>query len=404
MNPVIGIDVAKGKSEGQALLDKNKPFGKSFSFEHNKTGLQKLWSVVLDVEKECGLKPTIILESTGHYHLPVTRFLEEHEMIFIVLNPLISYKARKSQLRKVKTDAIDARSLADLYYKEEFQPFKQRGIDYLNLRNLTRQHEALTNTYVQNQLVFQSVLDQVFPEYSEVFGDLFSKAALEVLKKYPTPASVLEAGVDQIAQHIALHVHRSKSKKWALDKAHQIVTTAENCPSTHMVLESHLFSLNMLIKLISEIQTLLHSLEAEIDTVGRKLPEYDLLLSVPGFGKKTAATILAEIGEIERFDHPKKLVAFAGIDPSVYQSGQFTASRSSITRRGSKRLRKALYLAAQCALRQPGQQRLREYFTRKKETKPYKVAIIACVNKLLHLIYAILTSGIPYNFERQQVV
>lgn len=114
------------------------------------------------------------------------------------------------------------------------------------------------------------------------------------------------------------------------------------------------------------------------------------------------ATIISEIGEIERFNHPKKLVAFAGIDPSVYSSGRFTASINRITKRGSSRLRQALFMAVQCGIRDarkqktseeiiPRNKKLRKFYDKKREEgKPFRVAIIACANKLLHWIYALL--------------
>jgi transposase len=115
-----------------------------------------------------------------------------------------------------------------------------------------------------------------------------------------------------------------------------------------------------------------------------------LIQSIPGIGTRIAATILAEVGETDRFDHAKKLVAFAGIDPSVFSSGKFTATRNRITKRGSRRLRTTLYLAVQCGLRSSRNPKLRTYYDKKR--KPFKVAVIACVNKLIHWIYAILTN------------
>ncbi|NGQ94521.1 IS110 family transposase, partial [Brevibacillus sp. SYP-B805] len=172
MNPVIGLDISKGRSDGQAFLDKNQPFGKGFQFDHTQEGFVTFLHKIQEVERESGRTPVIILEATGHYHLPVTDFLEQHELTFIVLNPLISYQARKVTLRKVKTDQSDAYKLAALYYKEEFEPFKKRNVQLLNIRALAREHDAITKMYVQTQLRFQAILDQVFPGYEQVFTDL----------------------------------------------------------------------------------------------------------------------------------------------------------------------------------------------------------------------------------------
>ncbi|NMP21280.1 IS110 family transposase [Sulfobacillus sp. DSM 109850] len=111
-----------------------------------------------------------------------------------------------------------------------------------------------------------------------------------------------------------------------------------------------------------------------------------------GDGATLAATAMAEIGEIARFEDPKKLVAFAGVDPSVHQSGDFTASVNRITKRGSHRLRHALYIAVLCSLRPTGSKRMQAFYQAKRAAgKPYKVAVVACINKLLHWIYAVLT-------------
>lgn len=136
-----------------------------------------------NVKDKAGKAPTVILESTGHYHQAVIQFLEDHGILFLVVNPLISNQAKKTSLRKVKTDTVDAYRLCELYYKEEFEDHQRRGIELLNLRHMTRKFESLTQMYVQIKLQFQAVLDQVFPDYIGIFGDLYSKVSLLLLKQ-----------------------------------------------------------------------------------------------------------------------------------------------------------------------------------------------------------------------------
>src|ERR1700719_450265 len=102
------------------------------------------------------------------------KFLDEQQYVYIIVNPLISHRAKSSSLQKVKTDAIDAYHLCELFYKEELEPYKKRGVQLLNLRNLTRQHENITGVLIQTKQQFQAILDQVFPEYKGVFGDLYA--------------------------------------------------------------------------------------------------------------------------------------------------------------------------------------------------------------------------------------
>lgn len=401
MNPVVGLDISKGESQVQAFLDKGKPFRKSFKVSHTLEGLSLLVEFLEVVQKETGQKPPVILEATGHYQTPVVQYLDERGYLLIIINPLISYKAKSSSLRKVKTDVVDAYLLCELYYKEELEPYKKRGIQLLNLRNLTRQHENITGIMIQTKLQFQAVLDQVFPEYRGVFGDLYSVVSLLLLQEFPSSEDILKASDETISTKIK-ELCKSRSIRWANEKALKLKEAAARNPFEKTIYQSHILSLGMYIKIILQYKEHLSKLESEIDALAKEIEEYKIIKSIPGIGEKIAATIISEIGEIDRFNHPKKLVAFAGVDPSVFESGKFRATQNRITKRGSSRLRHALYMAVRCAIRDcrkkkttdeiiPRNKRMREFYDKKREEgKPFKVAVIACVNKLLHWIFALL--------------
>lgn len=407
MNPVVGLDISKGESQVQAFLDKGKPYSKSFKVNHTLEGLRSLVSFLENIKQEAGKKPSVILEATGHYQTPVVQYLEERGYLLVIINPLISYKARGSSLRKVKTDAIDAYLLCELFYKEELEPYKKRGVQLLNLRNLTRQHENITGVMVQTKLQFQAVLEQVFPEYKGVFGDLYSVVSLSTLSEFPSSEDILRASEEDITDRI-VELCKSRSINWANEKAIQLKAAAARNPFEKTIYQSHILSLGMYINILLQYKEHLSKLEAEIDALAKEIEEYRIIKSIPGIGEKIAATIISEIGEIDRFSHPKKLVAFAGVDPSVFESGKFTATKNRITKRGSRRLRHALYMAVRCAIRDcrkkkttdeiiPRNKRMREFYDKKREEgKPFKVAVIACVNKLLHWIYALLKNNTTF--------
>ncbi|MEH7097960.1 IS110 family transposase [Neobacillus vireti] len=408
MNPVIGLDVSKGESQVQAFLDKGEPYRKSFSIEHDLEGLGKLLVFLQEVEKAAGgHQPSVVLESTGHYHLPVIQFLDEQKYIYIIVNPLISHRAKSSSLRKVKTDAIDAYHLCELFYKEELEPYKKRGIQLLNLRNLTRQQESIAEISAKTKLQLHSLIDKVFPEYRGVFGSLYSKVSLLTLLAFPTSEAVLSVSERELTDKIA-SLCMSRSELWAKEKAQKLRDAALRNPFQHNRYKSHIFNLEILVKIVLQYQEHLSQIANEIDALAKEIEEYKILQSIPGIGEKIAATIISEIGEIDRFNDAKKLVAFAGIDPSVYSSGKFTASVNRITKRGSCRLRHALYMAVQSGIRDarkkktteeiiPRNKRLREFYDKKREEgKPFRVAVIACVNKLLHWIFALLKSGTTF--------
>lgn len=404
MNPVIGLDVSKGESQVQAFLDKGKPYRKSFSIKHDLKGLGSLLEFLHEVEKSAnGNQPTVVLESTGHYHFPVIQFLEEQKYVYIIVNPLISHRAKSSSLRKVKTDAIDAYHLCELFFKEELEPYKKRGVQLLNLRNLTRQQESIAEISAKTKIQLHSLIDQVFPEYRGVFGDLYSRVSLLTLLAFPTSEEVLNASESELSTRIR-SLCKSRSDLWAQERAKKLKEAALRNPFQRNLYHSNIFSLEMLINLVLQYQEHLSKIATEIDALAKEIEEYHILQSIPGIGEKIAATIISEIGEIDRFNNAKKLVAFAGVDPSVYSSGKFTASVNRITKRGSNRLRHALYMAVQSGIRDARKKkttdetiarnkRLREFYDKKREEgKPFRVAVIACVNKLLHWIYALLKS------------
>jgi transposase len=257
--------------------------------------------------------------------------------------------------------------------------------------------------FVQTKLQFQAVLDQVFPQYCGVFGALYSDVSLLTLQAFPTSKEILEAGEETIANKIK-ELCKSRSQTWANSQADKLIAAAAQNPFQETFYDSLILSLNMYIKMLFEYKKHLSKLEDEIDALAKSIEEYKIIQSIPGIGEKIAATIISEIGEIDRFNHPKKLIAFAGIDPSVFESGTFKGTLNRITKRGSSRLRHALYMAVKCAIRDcrkkkttdeiiPRNKRLREFYDKKREEgKPFKVAVIACANKLLHWIYALLKS------------
>jgi transposase len=254
---------------------------------------------------------------------------------------------------------------------------------------------------IQTKQQFQAILDQVFPEYKGVFGDLYAVVSLLTLSEFPSSEDILETGVDTLADRIS-SLCKSRSNRWAKEKAIELKAAATRNPFEKTVYQSHILSLKMYINIILQYKEHLSTLESEIDALAKEVEEYNIIKSIPGIGEKIAATIISEIGEIDRFTDPKKLVAFAGVDPSVFESGKFTATKNRITKRGSSRLRHTLYMAVRCAIRDcrkkkttdeviPRNKKMREFYDKKREEgKPFKVAVIACVNKLLHWIFALL--------------
>ena len=259
------------------------------------------------------------------------------------------------------------------------------------MRQLTRQREAVTGLFVQIKLQFRAIVDAVFPEYVRVFGALYSQVSLKTLAAFPTAQSVLSTPVPAIVATICTACP-SRPMTWATTKAQQLWDAAERNPVRTVDVPHQAFSLGLYLRMIDEYQAHLKALNEEIAGLVQDMEVIRLIQSIPGIGMTLAATIMAEIGEIGRFATDRKLVACVGVDPRVHESGQFKATINRITKRGAFRLRHALFLAVLCSLRPTGSKRLQAFYHAKRAAgKPHKVAVVACINKLVRWIYAVLT-------------
>lgn len=390
MEPVVGVDVAKGSSVAQAFWKRNEPVGKAIEIVHGTSGFEQFADMLGTLQAETGVAPVVILEATGHYHRALVSYLDGSGYTYYMVNPLQSKRAKGSQLRKVKTDALDAWHLAEMYYRGDVKPHRAWDETFTELQHLTRQHEFVTGILVQAKLNSRALLEQVFPRYEEVFSNVFSLTSLTVL------ARCLEGGTEDWIEVIQGGTQKSRSKRWVIEKVGKLEEVlcdwreARRSPSQSQAL---LGMVTLLVTMIGQLD----ELEKQMEEMAASLPEVELVKSIPGIGTKLAAAIVAEMGDVKQFKDAKQLVAFAGLDPGIFSSGKFTATNTRITKRGSKRLRRSLYLAVQCGMRKHANARICSYYEKKrKEGKPYKVAVIACANKLLHHIFAILQKGQPY--------
>lgn len=397
MKPVIGIDVAKGMSVVQAFLKRNVPYSRDERITHTPKGFGRLREIVAELEEKTGILPSVILEPTGHYHRVLVAYLQGQGIEVILVNPLQAQRARRTGLRKVKTDASDAWHLGDLFYQEEnwtAQPIREER--FLDLQFLTRQHEFITSLYVQAKLNMRCLVDQVFPSYSGVFTDLFSNTSLNLLELCLSSEGIAQQSDEMWKEIIQESTKASRSTVW-VEKKVELLKTAVSLNPVQRVTYGIETALRSMLVTVRDLQLQVTSLEKLILELTETIPEVKLIESIPGVGIKIAAAIVAEIGDASQFNNPKKVVAFAGLDPSVFSSGKFVASDNRITKRGSKRLRRASYLAVTCGIRGDLNPRMREYYDKKKsEGKPHKVAVIACANKFLHHVYAMLKNGQPF--------
>lgn len=328
--PVLSIDVSKSKSYAAAFLSLKKPYQKPFSFSHNPNNMSSLINCLTDMESVSGLKPQVVLEATGNYSKPLVSFFMDHGYEVVVLNPIETHFLKKKAIRKVKTDPVDAIRIAQVFYQSTYKPISILPSNIMDLRNLCRQFDGFNCLYTETQLRFRCILDLIFPNYDKVFSKVSGVTALNVISSFPSPKAVLSASKDELLH--ALKPAR-QSRPWYEMKVEQLLMAARESLPCNQAQQSNIRVLKDYVNVLLTLQKVMTGIRAQLIAQAKLSPIFHLILSIPGVGELTAATILSEIGDIHRFPTVKQLVAFAGLDPSVFESGKFKATNNKISKR-----------------------------------------------------------------------
>ena len=381
----VGIDIAKRKHVVFTLDGEGEPVGKALRISNDREGFDALLAHLSSLEATI----SVGLEATGHYWLALYSVLTEAEYEVIVLNPLQVQAYRKSGIRKRKNDRYDAYWIADyIRISRRQQSWAEVQPDLVQLRELTRFRASLSQQVGDCKRRIIAILDRVFPEYETLFSSVFIQTSRQLLAEALTPEEFADFDLSELSQ-----LRQTSRGRHGLAKAEEIQALAERSVGVGFLGDALRVQLTCLLQQLALLEQQLEELAVQIEALMDRLPQY--ITTIPGVGPVTGATILAEIGDVQRFPAPEKLVAFAGIDPVVYQTGQFEASNTRMSKRGSPYLRHALWQAAFAASRFDPQ--LRDYYQRKRaEGKAHGTALGAVCRKLLHRIYIILKEERPY--------
>jgi transposase len=388
----LGIDIGKNTHTASLLGEDGKPVFRAFSFSNTTEGGESLITKLsaMGISSE-GL--VIGLEATGHYWLAVYSYLFDRGYKLHVINPIQTDGWRKGvEIRRRKTDVIDSVLIAELIRYGDFLEARLPEEGLLSLKNLTRFRSYLVDSIGDLKRKVICVLDQVFPEYQSVFSNVFGKTSKEVLLHFSNPSDFENVSADTLAELLAV----LSRKKLGAEAAEKLSAAAANSFGVTFCRDSFTFQLRMLIEQMKYIESQVKDTEDEIAAIMSKLGSP--ITTIPGIGKTTGAVILGEIGSIERFDGPAKLVAFAGIDATVKQSGEFEGTNNRMSKRGSPYLRRALFQAALVAAtgRNPDPELNAYYLKKRSEGKHHNTCIGAVSRKLCYIIYSILKENRPF--------
>lgn len=384
----VGIDVAKDKHDCFILNSEGEVLADVFTISNNMDGFHTL----LDKIRDCTTpqdKIKVGLEATGHYSYNILGFLLDNGLATYVLNPLRTNLYRKSlSLRKTKTDRVDARTIAAMLLSDAgLKPYTDTAYHNEELKSLTRYRFDKVKERAKLKSSVSRLVCILFPELEKLVPTLHMVSVYALLEEFP--------GAVQIA---GTHLTRLKSLlsdtskgRYGRDMAVRIRDASRSSIGSRMPAKS--LELQHTIRLIRELDAEIKEVEAEIQTIMDEI--HSPITTIPGIGYRMGAMILAEVGDFSRFDSPDKLLAYAGLSPSTYQSGQLKNCYPHMEKRGSRYLRYAIYNAAKyVCLWDPT---FASYLAKKRsEGKHYNVAISHAAKKLVRLIFALEKSGQPY--------
>ncbi len=388
----VGIDIGKRNHEAAIIDEQGKPLGKPIRFSNTKAGSERLLQFINDHD----LLPdnTLIgLEATGHYWLSVFSFLISLEFNVIPFNPIQSDSLRNFYIRKTKTDTIDAVLIAQVVRMDLPDQTYLPSEDIVRLKQLSRFRYSIVDQTSDLKRKVIASLDQVFPEYETLFSDMFGKSSTQLLLQSPLPEDLLEFDSQKLIELLNEASNGRLTIEKSTEKVQKLRELAQDSFGIKVATDVYKLQIKLLLQQILLLEEQVKTIEEEMAELVAVQDQY--LTTITGIGPITAAVILSEVGDIHRFERPNQLLAFAGLDASVHQSGDFTGTRNKLSKRGSPYLRRAIWQAAFIASNRDPALSL-YYKSLRDRGKHHGTAIGAVCRKLVNIIFAVWTKGKPY--------
>ena len=378
----VGLDVSLEKHDC-CILDSKQSVIRSFTIINNTEGFSALDDVL--AELACSDDIKIGLEATGIYGDNLAAFLRRKGYDVYTINPLLSKKHQSATtLRKTKTDRSDAKNIALIIAASDFRPDLPVSYHISELKSLSRARFLTVKDRSALKNKVKRLITKLFPELLKEFSDLFGASGMALLRRYPSAEQLANCHIDTLTELL----RKASRGIFGRDKAEHLRELAKHSVGTHS--QAAVMELRMYLERIEMLNTQIEEFETEIK---RLMDELDSpILTIKGIGYVLGAMIISEIGDISRFDSPDKLLAFAGAEPSIYQSGKFTPTSGKMVKRGSPYLRWALFQAAGYVAEYS--QTFALYRSKKlSEGKSYAVVRSHLVKKLTRVIFAILSNN-----------
>lgn len=382
-----GIDVAKDKHDCFITDSDGLVLYEPFTIANNRDGFKELISKLESCSEDLG-NIKVGLEATGHYSDNLLEFLITNSLPTVVINPLHTNLYRKGlSLRKTKTDRVDAHSIVTMLKSENLKPYSQASYHARELKSLTRYRFALVQDLAKMKSSLSRLCTILFPELEKMFSTLHQKSVYALLSELPTAKDVSECHFTRLKNILA-----SNSKgHHGHDKAVLLREAAQTSIGSYSDVRA--FELQQTIQRIQMLKVQIHEVESKIKPIVDTFNSP--LMTVPGISYRMAAIIIAETGNFSSFENAEQILAHAGMEPSVYQSGQLTSTHAKMVKRGSKYLRYAIFNAAKFVCNWDSC--FGNYLAKKRsEGKPYNVAVSHASKKLVRVMFHLVTTDQPF--------
>ena len=384
----VGIDVAKDKHDCFITNSDGEVLFKSFTITNNRDGFETLFQRIQSVSDDL-TKVKVGLEATGHYSYNLMGFLLDNGLPTLVINPLHTNLYRKSlSLRKTKTDKVDAHTIASMIMSDvNLKSYSDTSYHNEELKSLTRYRFDKVKERAQLKQSISRLVTILFPELEKLVPTLHMASVYALLTEFPSASAIASAHLTRLTNLLS----ESSKGRYGKDTAVIFREAARISIGSNMPAKS--LELKHTIKLIRELDAEIEEIENEIKSIMDEINSP--ILTVPGISYRMGAMIIAEIGDFDRFDSPDKILAYAGMSPSTYQSGQLDNCYAHMEKRGSRYLRYALYNATKYVCH--WDESFGSYLAKKRaEGKHYNVALSHATKKLVRTIYAMEKSGQAY--------
>ena len=376
----ICIDVGKFShwanvmtSEGEILID-------PFPFTNDSKGFKKFYKAIDRYLKKDHL---VGMEDTGHYGDNLRMFLLNHKATVAMINPVSTDAMRRASLKSTKTDKEDTKNIGIVLLNPKlYRIVRKSDIDPHTMRELTRYHHNMQEACTRYKEQLQKDIDKVFPEFNSLFSASYGPSYMRILEQCQSAYAIAHTDIRTLRSLIRPKGSKGRTVDFSAEQLKQLAKESVGQPD--MIIE---MEIRHLVGLISKIDEDLKEVDKKIEEYSRELNSP--ILSVPGISHFSCTSIVTEIGDINKFDNPYQLISYSGTNPIVYQSGQYNARLTRISKKGSKYLRKTLYQIIQPVIE--NNPVFKAYYLKKiSQGKSHRCAQGHCVRKLLRVIYHLL--------------